>query len=89
MTPKVTPANDNGRITDAVLGNKIDNLTEKLDDFISEVRPLIAVIAVQGQMLIEFEKNMDDLKSNDKRWNIGLIIGMITAGILGALGISR
>ncbi len=89
MTPKATPPADNGRVTVAVLGNKIDNLTEKLDDFIREARPLIAVVAVQEQMLVDLNKDIGALKLSENRWNLGLIIGMITAGILGALGISR
>jgi hypothetical protein len=89
MTPKATPPADNGKVTLGILGEKVDNQTKKLDDFIIEVRPLIAVLAVHTQRLDDLEEDISDLETSDKRWNLGLIIGTIISGILGAIGISK
>lgn len=88
MTPKAVPA-DNGKVTLGILGEKVDSQTKKLDNFITEVRPLIAVLAVHAQRLDDLEEDIGDLETNEKRWNLGLVIGMITAGILGVFGINR
>lgn len=91
-------ATDNNRVTVAVLGEKIDNLIaevrtdrEQMREFIGKCdttfTQLTTGAAVREQRLNELEDDIETLETNDKRWNLGLIIGTIVAGILGAIGI--
>ena len=95
--------NTNTKITVAVLGEKMDSLTntvvEACSDMkihtkrTSEVETCIAVLKSEFENLddrmYDMKTDMNDMKDKNKLANIGIAAGEILIGILAAIGIRQ
>lgn len=72
----------NSRVTLAVLGVKIDNLTEKVVTAIQDGK-------AREARLREVEKEQASIKATVRNWNGLNSIGVIVASVLGLFGIKQ
>ena len=93
----MTGKDTNSRTTVAVLGTKMDHLTDTVEDAVkemkdqatrtAEVEKCIAVLSVEYQNL---DEKVDDLADQNKKYNIGTALGAgfaaVLATVLGILG---
>ena len=78
----MTGADGNSRVTLAILGQKIDHLTEKVETAIQDGK-------AREKRLRDVETNQASLKATVRNWNGLNSLGVIVASVLGALGIKQ
>ena len=84
-----TTDNGNGRVTLALLSQKLDRVIEDLKDIKAELRS-------QDQCIDDIEKaqgkadvRMDNMENRVNSWSLANSVGVLVAGILAAVGIGN
>lgn len=81
-TPQHTDDNGNGKVTVAVLGERIENLTDLLKEIQSDVKEVKAAVNEQKVAQGVQANEIEHIKKTQATWNIGNAIGAAFAAVL-------
>lgn len=79
-------ATSNQRVTNAIIKKDIEHLTDAFRDFRTEVRDSNKL---QNRKIHDLEIAQTTIKAQVRNWNGLNSIGVMVAGVLGALGIKQ
>lgn len=82
-------ADTNGRVTMALLSQKLDRVIEDLKDIKAELRSQDQCIDQLEKAQGKTETRIDNMETRVNSWSIANSIGALVAGVLGALGLSK
>jgi phage shock protein A len=87
MTTPLLNGNDNGKVTLAILAQKIDRLAEDLREFKAELKAQDRCIDELERATGKLETRVTNNEMRINSWSLANSVGVVIAGLLAAVGL--